>query len=104
MKISYDYEEMLQELREDIEDGMLNSDSFIQIERGEERLGYSPIIDWYYDQVTMISMCNPEIDDSSDEKKEKVKIWKDYTERAPYLKLCRLSDVLEEMEEMNRIF
>lgn len=58
VKVSYDYEDMIQELRDDIEEGLINIDDKIRIERGETLLvessfvegvgAYSPIIDYLF--------------------------------------------------------
>lgn len=49
MKISYNYLPLMQEIKEEIEDGVLSLDDVIQIVRADyDILGYRPIIDWYY--------------------------------------------------------
>jgi len=49
LNISYDYEEMLNELKGDLEEGLITSNETIKIVRGEKLLNsYSPIIDYYY--------------------------------------------------------
>lgn len=58
VKISYDYEDMIQELRDDIEEGLISIDDKIRIERGETQIvesslvegigAYSPIIDYLF--------------------------------------------------------
>ncbi|HEL2057775.1 TPA: hypothetical protein TY768_000943 [Streptococcus suis] len=47
-KISYDYSELIDEIRADIDEGLL--DEYIYIVRGNfiEALGTSPVIDYYY--------------------------------------------------------
>lgn len=58
VKISYDYEDMIQELRDDIDEGLIGIDDKIRIERGETQItesglvdgigAYSPIIDYLF--------------------------------------------------------
>ena len=77
MKISYDYSEFLQELKEELQIGTLDLSSDILIVRSDQTLigNYQPIIDWYY---------------SDDEPEE------------PTVS-ARVTDVYDEMEEMNTI-
>ena len=56
MKVSYDYEDMIDELKADIEEGLIDYEDTIRIERGETIVAkttivegiaaYSPIIDY----------------------------------------------------------
>ena len=51
-KFSYDYDELLKSINEDIEDGLISDSSIIKIVRGEEMKltagsVYRPIIDYY---------------------------------------------------------
>ena len=50
MGFSYDYSRIINELNEEIRDGMLTPKSFIQILREDHPVFemYRPIIDWYY--------------------------------------------------------
>lgn len=46
MKISYNYLPLMQEIKEEIEDGVLSLDDVIQIVRADcDILGYRPIVD-----------------------------------------------------------
>lgn len=47
MFLSYDYEELLQELLSDLTEFGFNEEDTIYIVRGEERFGYRPIIDYF---------------------------------------------------------
>ena len=73
MNISFDYDDLIEEFKADMHEGLLGDTCWIV--RGEEQLGYKPIIDYFYD----LSMV-----------KEKVELAKTQT-------------VLDEMLEMNRI-
>ena len=46
---SYDYEELLDELRSDLDEGLIKENDVLFIVRGNEVSGYYPIIDYYYD-------------------------------------------------------
>lgn len=57
MKISYNYLPLMQEIKEEIEDGILHPDDVIQIVRADyDILGYRPIVDWYYNKEEMEDM------------------------------------------------
>lgn len=86
MKLSYDYEELLQEFKEELEDEVLTLDSEVYILRKDEPIfgNYYPIIDWYY------------LEDNE-------RNYPEFKEDFPKLRIEKLSDVLSEMEEMNRI-
>lgn len=79
LNISYDYTELIQEIKSDMKEGLF--DKYIYIERDYNKslseLNYKPIVDYYY---------------SEDEIPENVGCDKAYVE-----------DVLEEMEELNSI-
>ena len=58
MRISYDYEELLEEVREELEDGVVKLTDQVQVLRSSDPIdgsaaGYRPIVDWYYshDQI-----------------------------------------------------
>lgn len=48
-KISYDYSELIEELLEDIEEGLTKEYLYIVRDEFNEALGTCPIIDYYYD-------------------------------------------------------
>lgn len=51
INVSYDYEDLLSELRSDLSEGLIKINSLIGIERGSsERFygSYAPIIDYFY--------------------------------------------------------
>lgn len=72
---SYDYEELLGELRSDLDEGLIKENDVLFIVRGNEVSGYYPIIDYYYDDQPPI------------EQFEITVVW----------------DVVKEMEYMNKI-
>lgn len=95
MKISYDYEELIQELKEELEDGILTLESTIQVLRSEQPLfDYYPIKDWYYEHEMMVS------DYQSELSKEEYRL---YLIDRPSLIALTVREVLEEMIEKNSI-
>lgn len=125
IKISYDYEELLYEINEEIEDGVLSLEDEIQILRGEglsnkeleHRLEwfrsqgvvnpvleeYHPIIDWYYDDNSMNEIFEIEPDYDEEEIKEAEEIKVSYLKDKPFLITKKVKEVLEEMKEKNKI-
>ncbi len=103
MRISYDYDEFIQEIHEELADGVLALDDEIQILRGPSIGGYSPIVDWYYDHETMTSdYIDEHIDPSGDLLKVDA-AWRQYNDDRPHLETMKVSDVLAEMMDRNRI-
>ena len=49
MNISYDYEGLLNELKSDLTEGLIELDSMMKVVRDKKVSGYQPIIDYYYD-------------------------------------------------------
>ncbi len=95
MFLSYDYSEMIDELREEIEDGILTLSDKINIVRSEDPVfeNYYPIIDWYYYPLERA------LDSIEDDPKAKALFRKDKS----FFESALLSDVLAEMEEWNSI-
>lgn len=87
-RISYDYEELIRELKEEVEDGILKLTDYIDVVRGTEieGSGYRPIIDWYY--------VNGEL--SEEEVKQ-------YVADAQNIETMLLGNVLIEIEEKNKV-
>ena len=75
MNISYDYEELLNELKSDLSEELIRLSSFIKVVRSEKASNYHPIIDYYYD------------DNEVKEEHERVRVY----------------EVLQEMEYYNQI-
>ena len=78
--VDYDYGEMLAELLEELDDGVLSGDSEIYVirENNAKNMEYVPIIDWFY------------VDDLQETLQE------DYNKDCIFEKL-QLNDVMEEM-------
>lgn len=48
MKVSYDYTNLLKELKNDLYEGLISSNDVIKVVRGDSVSNYCPIIDYYY--------------------------------------------------------
>ena len=72
---SYDYEELLDELRSELDEGLIKENDVLFIVRGNEVSGYYPIIDYYYDDQPPIEQ----------------------------FEIAVVRDVVKEMEYMNKI-
>lgn len=76
MNFSYDYEELIEEMKSDLREGLISLNDKIKIVRGQKIANrYYPIIDYYYD------------DNEPDEKYEEMQV----------------SKALEEMEFYDRV-
>ena len=107
-KLSYDYSELIQELHEEIADGILKYDDIIQIVRGEtiEEMGdYEPIIDWYYNNKCQMDDLKIEIFDDGEDIEMKNKIREQYEKdiQSGKLESCTVNAALVEMEDMNKL-
>lgn len=91
MKVSVDYDELINELSTDVASGYLQLTDQIFIVRDEKALvdDYHPIIDWYHEHDFSDDNVNNDIADESDRLRAVKKT---------------VSDVLEEMNERNSIF
>ena len=105
MKISYNYEEMLSELKEDVIDGVLLPTDTIQVLRSDKEIGneYKPIIDWYYDNERMAENFKSDVFDDEQEIAQKQQIKKQYEKDKPNLLSISVEDCILEMEEWNKI-
>ena len=105
MKISYDYEEMIQELKEDVSDGVLSLTDTIQILRSDKDIynGYRPIIDWYYNDERIADDLKLDVFDDEQEIEEKRQIKEQYEKDKPNLLNILVGNCILEMEERNKI-
>ena len=116
MNISYDYEELIRELNEEIAENTLKPEDTIQILRGEnigpvthfgeiKIIAYKPIIDWYFDKPAMDDLLAPEPaylqHDGIEE--ERLKMMDDYKRDSTSLQPITVKECLAEMESMSRI-
>ena len=103
-KLSYDYTDMIQEIKEELEDKILRPDSVIQILRDTTTHSvYHPIIDWYYPEDRIVEDTTIEFDDTEEDKQFKREYISKYLDDKPRLQLMTVSAMLVEMEDMNKI-
>ena len=101
MKLSFDYETFINEIKEEIDDGILTLTDKIQILRAHESVnGYRQIIDWYY-----IDTNEKDFDLLSDELtiNEIDNIKKQYKKDKPFLEIICVEDFLKELEFVNKV-
>jgi len=121
MKLSYDYSELLKELRDELADGTLTLQSDILVLRGSpissrlisefkeiadargENVEYRPIVDWYYDDLQIEKVFAKDPFDSNKEIKEKILMREQFSKDRPNMKIAKVRDVIAEMEEWGRI-
>lgn len=106
MKISYDYEEIIQELKEELKDGMFTLSDTIQVLRSDNTIedGYRPIIDWYYDDMVMAETLANDLLDDEEDLEEKRNLKKQYENDKLYLESITVKQCLNEMEEKMNLF
>ena len=103
-KLSYDYTDMIQEIKEELEDKILRPDSVIQILRDTTTHSvYHPIIDWYYPEDRIVEDTTIEFDDTEEDKQFKREYISRYLNDKPKLELSTVSAILVEMKDMNII-
>ena len=109
---SYDYSEFLQELKEDIEDGLLRISDTVQVLRAEKSIWkeYRPVIDWYYgDESTQDPLRYFDAIDALDPEtlQEDLKGFEARAEQhrkdLPKLEEILVEDLIEEMLFWNKI-
>lgn len=91
MNYSYDYSEMIGELEDELQEGILQKLDTIFVLRSEKSFpdGYKPIIDWYYENTEEII----------ESEKEKEAFMKD----KPHLEKILAELCLDEMKERNKL-
>lgn len=111
MNISYDYEELIQELKEEIFEGVLSLNDTIYVLREEKTFNvsiptqgkrvimYNPIIDWFYGDENVIdySLLLPHEIDLQEKRKEQ------YIESKDKLLKMTVKECLNYMEQHNKI-
>lgn len=117
VKYSYDYSELLEDLLEDLKDGVLANDTIIHIVRGEskqltESESYRPIIDYYTLnalQLLQEPLEETEIrEDYSDKEWEEMitrrkKMIEQYKKDEPGFEKASVLAVVTEMETWNKV-
>ncbi len=114
--ISYDYEELIAELKSDIAEGLIDTSSIINIVRRPNpkltRVNYTPIVDYYYPR-TLMELTEPlEVlynrDEYSQEEwdsmeEERKQLLEQYRKDEPTFEKATVLAVLTEMEQWNSI-
>lgn len=98
IKISYDYEHLIEEIEEEIAEGSLTFEDIVQVLRSNRSIddNYFPVIDWYYCDATMNKIV---LEDSF----ETEQIKKDYEKNKDSLQPIKVKDLLVEMNFYNEI-
>ena len=102
---SYDYDELLCDLEDELETSDLHKTSYIQILRSEEPVfgDYKAIIDYYYEDEIMQDILTIDADDDIDEIEYINKQKALYLIDKPKLELMLVSDVIDEMRKVSKI-
>lgn len=101
MKKQFDYQELIDEIKEDIGFDILTSTSNIQVLRHEDsdENGYHEILDWYYNNETMNLELTFEKGESKEDADEKEFIRAQYLLDKPNLEEISVEACLAEMYE-----
>ena len=115
-KIVSNYKMLLDEINEEVQEGVLSENDNIQILRETSAVmdTYYPISDWYYDTFVMDEELNTPLEEmylpeefSEDEwkqmKLEQEETKKQYEEDQPKLVSMKVKDVLTEMKQMVKL-
>ena len=99
MKSQFDYQELIDELKDEIDEGSLTKSEVIQVLRSDqaEADGYRPIIDWHYNKKTMDIELAPDRADSKEDIQDKAILKKQYLEDLPHLQDITVEACLSEM-------
>lgn len=113
MHISYDYSDLILELKEELTAHALSPNSIIHILRetktvvasiptqGKRIISYNPIIDWYYGDEDRDDKYFPHL--AEEEKKTFLECKKDYLAVRDKLEPITVEKCLEEMKAMSEI-
>jgi|SRR5690554_5630838 len=106
-KYSYDYEDLIREIEEELNEGSLTLDSTVQVLRNKEfrfkNLGYFPIVDWYYNHDKMLDILNTEVFDEEYDLDLKRKLRMNYNLYRNQLHQMTVKEMLLEMKSINKI-
>lgn len=99
MNKQIDYQELIDELKDDVGFGVLTNTSIIQILRHEDSDsdGYSEILDWYYNNETMNLELSPEPGESKEDSEERLLIRTQYLQDKNRLEEITVEQCLAEM-------
>ncbi len=102
MEAQYDYTDFINEILDDINDGILQGDDELQILRQDTPIegGYYPVLDLYYNDDIMMELYNVgEDDEDFDTIMEEKEL---YLQDKPSLQIYKVADILKEMQDMNK--
>jgi hypothetical protein len=101
MKSPFDYQELIDELKDEVRAGSLTKNDIIQVLRIDkaEKDGYLPIIDWHYSKETMKIELALDSSDDDEDIHEKMIIKKQYLKDEPDLQDMTVEACLAEMFE-----
>lgn len=104
MMISYDYQDLIDELKEEIGDEELSLMDTVQVLRGPTiGDGYKPVIDWFYNHAKMEGLLREHFYDTAADIKEFNQLKKHYNDNKPYLEEIPLADLFSELESVNEV-
>ena len=86
-----DYNELIDELKDEVGSGSLTNNEIIQVLRSDEAEadGYKAVVDWHYNAKTMTIELAPDTSDSSEEIRDK-KLLNEQYQRAYCYYTCTL--------------
>lgn len=99
MSTQIDYQDFIDELKDEVGTGSLSNNETIQILRAQEadKNGYYPIVDWYYNQEAMsIELETSDTDDDEDLEETK-QLQQQYRKDQPHLEEMTVEACLAEM-------
>lgn len=104
MMISYDYQDLIDELKEEINDKELSLMDTVQVLRGPTiEDGYKPVIDWFYNHAKMETLLRKYFYDTPAVMEELDQLKKHYDDNRPYLEEVPLADLFSELEAVNEV-
>lgn len=99
MNNKIDYQDLIDEIKEEVKFGILSETATIQILRdiNSDSEGYKEILDWYYNKETMDLELAPDEEDSKEDSEDKALIKKQYLQDLKSLKDITVEECLKEM-------
>lgn len=116
IKVSYDYEELISEIKADIKEGLIDNSSIISVLREPDPnlkgTGYVPIVDYYYPKA--FEELNAPLEELYNKDEFTKEEWKKLEEERqqqlnmflkdePLLEKATVLSVLTEMEQWNKV-
>lgn len=104
MNISYDYEELIEELSLQVAEGSLKPDDTVQVLRHDVSPDLPGIVDdYYYSHDKMVEIMWIEPDDEEEVVTVKETQWEAYEGIRHLLEPIKVKDLLEELKEIDKI-